>query len=257
MLRGSAWTLHAPRWERSPSLPTETRNLQPNPGSVKKGTLGLFRVRGGSGSCQRHGKRGAGGRAAASSPSQRRHSDRSQPCESLSKRWEPRWWRCHWAGSPDPRGPRGSTKGEPAPPMPSAPSISTHLPRHGAQPGASSFPVCISQKRRLRAGGAGLTPPPAPISKRGSPLCGTPHPSLHPGRAGEQRGRRGEMGPQRPARGTGAGGNPRPPLAFPHRCVPLSPVHLSCPARVPPGRAARRPVPLGTSLGRQRVSRRD
>lgn len=134
LLRGSAWTLHAPRWERSPSLPTETRNLQPNPGSVKKGTLGLFRVRGGSGSCQRHGKRGAGRRAAASSPSQRRHSDWSQPCESLSKRWEPRWWRCHWAG------PWGAPRGNPLPPCPRPPPSAPTSLGTGLSPGRARFP---------------------------------------------------------------------------------------------------------------------
>lgn len=222
MLRGSAWTLHAPRWERSPSLPTETRNLQPNPGSVKKGTLGLFRVRGGSGSCQRHGKRGAGGRAAASSPSQRRHSDRSQPCESLSKRWEPRWWRCHWAGSP-----RGSTEGEPAPPMPSAPSISTHLPRHGAQPGASSFPVCISQKRRLRAGGDGLTPPKHPSPSGGAPCEGPRAPHCTREGLGSSEGGEGRWGRSAQREGRELGETHTRPSLFPTAASP-------CPLSVGP-----------------------
>lgn len=126
------------------------RNQEPaaQSGKCQKGTLGLLRVRGDSGSCQRHGKRGAGGRAAASSPSQRRHSDRSQPCESLSKRWEPRWWRCHWAGSPDPHGPRGAPRGNPLPPCPRPPPSAPTSLGTGLSPGQARFPFASCRNAR-------------------------------------------------------------------------------------------------------------
>lgn len=279
MLRGSAWTLHAPRWERSRTQPgargaalaarcfwpiSTYRNQEPaaQSGKCQKGTLGLFGVRGDSGSCQRHGKRGAGGRAAASSPSQRRHSDRSQPCESLSKRREPRRWRCRWAGSPDPRGFWGAPRGNPLPPCPRPPPSAPTSLGTGLSPGQAPFP--FASRRNARSEREVLVwPPPSTHLRAGDPLLWDPAPLTPPGNGrGAARAERGDGAAAPSARESSwdkPAPTPRlsPPLRPPVPCPSVPPGCSSEPSPRPPGRAARRPVPLGTSLGRRRVSRRD
>lgn len=240
--------LHAQRWALTPNPrrppasppPTDTRNLQPNTGSVKKG---LWDILGEIEAPASGAGEGGGAAAAPSIPSPITVTGR-QPCESRSEGWElssggrreQAGEGCHPATDTHPRGPRGAPRGNPLPPTsrqgrtPRCPSISTRIPGRPrrAQPRGRLFPTCrlfpICFLQELGAPrGTVLTLPPVPEQ-------GPSRPSLLRQRSREQRGPRQDMGCHRPAREL-ALGTPGPASSL---SQPMRP-HLLPRPSVPPG----------------------